>query len=143
MSQPAADEEPDEDILKRYYSIGEAAAHLGEKPSVLRFWDKHFGPLASKKTSSGRRSYTQDDLQRLELIYFLLRERQYTVKGASTLLQQRPHQELRQELMAGQPAPQTATQPLHAPMPTSLDWGEIRGRLEKVKNRLQELHASI
>ncbi|MBX3101321.1 MAG: MerR family transcriptional regulator [Bacteroidetes bacterium] len=77
-----------EDIEKRYYTIAEAAATLGVNASVLRFWEKEFGTISSRKTSSGRRLYTREDLERLKNIHFLLKVRKFTLKGAREALRQ-------------------------------------------------------
>jgi len=77
-----------EDIEKRYYTIAEAAATLGVNASVLRFWEKEFGTISSRKTNSGRRLYTREDLERLKNIHFLLKVKRYTLKGAREALRQ-------------------------------------------------------
>lgn len=78
----------EENIEKRYYSIAEAAEMLGVNQSVLRFWEKEFGNISSRKTHSGRRQYTLADLERLKMIHYLLKVKKYTLKGAREAMKQ-------------------------------------------------------
>lgn len=74
---------------KIYYSIGEVAEHLGVKPSLLRFWEEQFPQLKIKKNRKGNRLYTPKDIEELELIYHLVREKKYTLEGAREALRAR------------------------------------------------------
>ena len=68
--------------MKRY-SIGEVCRALGVKPHIVRYWEQEIGILGPTKDLSGRRVYTQGDLQLLFRIKFLVYERKYTVQGAA------------------------------------------------------------
>lgn len=72
----------DEDIEKRYYSIGEVAQELQVNTSLIRFWEKEFDLLKPKKNKKGNRLFTPQDLENLKLIYHLVKERGFTLKGA-------------------------------------------------------------
>ncbi len=64
------------------YRIGEAAALLGVKPSVLRFWETEFPELAPQRRESGQRRYTTEDMELLRRIRELLYVRGLTIEGA-------------------------------------------------------------
>ena len=67
---------------KRYYSIGEVASKFNVNPSLLRFWEQEFKILNPKKNSRGNRKFTQKDIEVINKIYFLLKEKGYTIQGA-------------------------------------------------------------
>jgi DNA-binding transcriptional MerR regulator len=50
------------------YAIGTVARLTGLKPDTLRIWERRYGLGASRKSSTGRRQYTQSDLEHLQLI---------------------------------------------------------------------------
>lgn len=79
---------------KRYYSIGEVAKAFGVKPSLIRFWEKEFDALQPKKNAKGNRKFTPQDIQNLQLIYYLVKERGYTLEGAKTQLREQKQQTL-------------------------------------------------
>ena len=67
---------------KRYYSIGEVSSKFNVNPSLIRFWEQEFKILNPKKNSRGNRKYTQKDIEVIDKIYFLLKEKGYTIQGA-------------------------------------------------------------
>ena len=67
---------------KRYYSIGEVASSFKVKPSLIRFWEQEFKILNPKKNSRGNRKFTSKDIENFHKIYFLLKEKGYTIQGA-------------------------------------------------------------
>lgn len=66
----------------RTYKIGEAAALLGVKPFVLRYWETEFPGLAPIRTGKGQRLYSEAHLRLLEKIKTLLYEEKLTIDGA-------------------------------------------------------------
>lgn len=76
------------DSEKRYYSIGEVAAIFDVNPSLIRFWEKEFSILKPRKGHSGARKFSQKDLDNFGLIYHLVKERGFTLKGAKTKLRE-------------------------------------------------------
>ncbi len=78
---------PDENIEKKYYSISEVAKQLNVAPSLIRFWESQFKAIKPRKNKNGIRQYTQDDIAQLNTIYFLVKEKGYTLQGASELLE--------------------------------------------------------
>lgn len=68
--------------LKMYYSIKEVSNMLDIPDSTLRYWEKQFKDLSPKKTSSGIRQYTKDDIEMIKLIYHLVKEQGLTIAAA-------------------------------------------------------------
>ena len=71
---------------KRYYSIGEVASKFNVNPSLIRFWEKEFSILKPKKTSKGNRKFSSNDIKSFSKIYFLLKQKGYTIQGAKDYL---------------------------------------------------------
>ena len=73
---------------KRYYSIGEVAKAFAVKPSLLRFWEGEFDTLRPKKNKKGTRKYTPENVQLIQFIYHLVKEKGMTLAGAKKHLKQ-------------------------------------------------------
>ena len=73
---------------KRYYGIGEVAKAFGVNTSLIRFWEKEFDVLQPKKNAKGNRKFTPEDIKNLQLIYYLVKERAFTLEGAKTHLKE-------------------------------------------------------
>ena len=76
---------------KRYYAIGEVAKAFQVNTSLLRFWEKEFKEIQPKKKSSGIRKFTPKDVEVLELIYHLVKEKGMTIEGAKNYLRTNKH----------------------------------------------------
>ena len=74
-------------IVKQYYTIGEVAKELDLTTSLIRFWETEFREVNPKKNRKGNRVYTPKDIEVLRKIHFLLKVKQYTIKGAREQLQ--------------------------------------------------------
>ena len=72
----------DKENLKRYYSIGEVAKMFEVSKSLIRFWENEFDFLKPHKNSKGDRRFTVQNIEQLNLIYELLKERGFTIDGA-------------------------------------------------------------
>ena len=75
---------------KLYYSIGEVAKMVEVNPSLIRFWEKEFDIIKPKKNKKGNRLFTQHDIKHFRLIYHLVKEKGYTLKGAREFLNNKP-----------------------------------------------------
>lgn len=84
-------------ITKQYYTIGEVAKELDLTTSLIRFWETEFKEVNPKKNRKGNRVYTPDDIETLRRIQFLLKVKQYTIKGAKEKLKQ-DHDEVDQQM---------------------------------------------
>lgn len=87
-------EVPDEDTLqqKLYYSISEVASWFRVNTSLLRYWENEFDILQPRKTRKGDRLFRVEDIKNLQLIYFLLRDRKFSIEGARNYLKQNKQQ---------------------------------------------------
>lgn len=79
---------------KRYYGIGEVARAFDVNTSLIRFWEKEFDVIQPKKNAKGNRKFTPKDIQNLQLIYHLVKERGFTLEGAKTHLKEERHKTL-------------------------------------------------
>ena len=75
---------------KRYYKIGEISKAFNVNSSLLRFWEKEFKHINPKKNKKGDRMYTMDDVEKLKLIYHLVKEKGFTLDGAKNKLKHKP-----------------------------------------------------
>src|SRR5690606_17773882 len=73
-------------IEKSYFTIGEVAEMFGVSTSLVRFWEQEFDILQPKKNKKGNRLFTRKDLENLKIIFHLVKERGYTLKGAKEKL---------------------------------------------------------
>jgi DNA-binding transcriptional MerR regulator len=71
---------------KLYYSIGEVAEMLQVNASLLRYWEKEFDMIKPRKNAKGDRLFTRDDIEKLKLVYHLVKEKGYTLEGAKIQL---------------------------------------------------------
>ncbi len=76
----------EKEIEKLYYTIGEVAEMLDVNASLLRYWEKEFDILKPKKNVKGDRFFTKDDIEKIKLIYHLVKEKGYTLDGAKSRL---------------------------------------------------------
>ena len=83
-SNSSLPEVPPEEVLsqKLYYSISEVAGWFKVNTSLIRYWENEFDILKPRKNRKGDRLFRVEDIKNLELIYFLLREKKYSIEGA-------------------------------------------------------------
>ena len=89
--------------LKLYFSISEVAQMFDVNESTLRFWEKEFDQIRPRKTGKGTRSYRQEDIDAIRLVYHLVKERGMTLAGARQKLKENPETTIRHE-PPGKPA---------------------------------------
>ena len=70
-------------MSEKLYKIGQAAALLNLNTSVLRFWETVFPQLTPRRTDSGQRFYTEEDMRRIQQ---LLHQKGMTIEGARRIL---------------------------------------------------------
>jgi len=104
-------------IEKIYYSIGEVAKSFNVNPSLIRFWEKEFDIIKPKKNGKGNRLFTNEDIEQIKLIYFLVKEKGMTLKGAKQSLKRN-----RQK---------------------TVDNYELSDRLKKIRNIMMEIYNNI
>ncbi len=64
------------------YSIGQVEKITGVKPHVLRYWEETFPGFAPRKDYSGRRVYSQRDIEIILRLKYLIYDRKFTIEGA-------------------------------------------------------------
>lgn len=84
---------PDNEILnqKLYYSISEVAGWFNVATSQIRFWENEFDILQPRKNRKGDRLFRVEDIKNLQLIYYLLRNRKFSIEGAKEFLKANKH----------------------------------------------------
>jgi DNA-binding transcriptional MerR regulator len=100
------------------YGIGTVARLTGLKPDTLRVWERRYGLGASHKSRTGRRQYTQSDLEHLQLVAALVSSGSRIGEIASS---QRKTLEM---LLRGRPAKAANAQPLPVAKPRAIFIGE-------------------
>lgn len=86
---PVKSQEVDLTTLEKvYYTITEVAAMFNVNASLLRFWEKEFPVQLGKikKNKKGDRYYNKEDLEKLKLIFYLVKEKRMTLPGAREFL---------------------------------------------------------
>ncbi|MCD6355076.1 MAG: MerR family transcriptional regulator [Prolixibacteraceae bacterium] len=73
-------------IEKVYYSIGEVATLFNVNTSLIRYWENQFPELKPHKNKKGNRLFTKSDIELIRLIFYLVKERGLTLKGAKQKL---------------------------------------------------------
>lgn len=98
---------------KLYYTIGEVAEMFGVSRSLLRYWEHEFAYLTPRKNRKGDRLFTKENIQQIQIIYNLVKERGFTLEGAK--------QELKKE------------------KGTLVEQADVVSKLKSVLQRLKEL----
>lgn len=70
------------ELTKLYYTIGEVSDMFGVSKSLIRYWESEFSVLKPHKNSKGDRRFTKQNIEQLELIYYLVKEKGFTLEGA-------------------------------------------------------------
>lgn len=74
------------DLSKSYYKIAEVAEMLDTPASTLRYWENMFDALSPMRSTSGRRFYTSADIELLEIIRFLVKDKGMKIEAAKEQL---------------------------------------------------------
>lgn len=82
----------DNTIEKKHYTVKEVSEMFEVKSSLLRFYEKQFDFLQPERRSNNRRFYTQKQIDQLKTIFYLTRDKKYTLEGVKDhFKQQRKH----------------------------------------------------
>lgn len=65
-----------------YYTVTEVAEMLGVNASLLRFWEKEFDVIKPRRNKKGTRFYTGSDIEKIRMIYKLVKDQGFTLQGA-------------------------------------------------------------
>ena len=71
-----------QNLDKLYYSIGEVSEMFDVSRSLLRYWENEFAFLTPRKNRKGDRLFTKENIQQIQIIYNLVKERDFTLDGA-------------------------------------------------------------
>ena len=115
------------ELTKLYYSIGEVAEMFGVSTSLIRYWESEFTFLRPKKNRKGDRQFTKKDINYLERIYSLVKERGFTLDGAKKELKRKPASSTKPSLVSVQ----------------KKDHLELKQKLVSLRDRLRNLRDSI
>ena len=74
--------------LKLYYSIKEVAQELGVSESMLRFWEKEIPAIKPKTTGNNVRQYTEEDIEKIRVVYNLVKVRGFKLAAARKMLKE-------------------------------------------------------
>ena len=78
-----------------FFTISRTAEIIGVQSHVLRFWEKKFSSINPKKSLSGRRFYSSNDIETLLMIKKLLYEDGFTIKGAVSIIDKKNQQDIK------------------------------------------------
>ncbi len=78
-----------------FYTISKTSEIIGVKSHVLRFWEKKFSSINPKKSLSGRRYYSSEDIKTLLTVKKLLYEEGFTIKGAVSIIDKKSKQDIK------------------------------------------------
>jgi DNA-binding transcriptional MerR regulator len=70
------------EINKMYYTMGEVTEMFNVNASQIRFYEKEFDILQPKKNKKGNRLFTPEDVENLKMIFHLVDDKGFTLKGA-------------------------------------------------------------
>lgn len=81
---------PNDETLKKklYYPIREVAAFFNVNTSLIRVWETEFDIIKPRKNRKGDRLFRFEDIKNLEIIYYLLRKKKFSLEGAKKYLKE-------------------------------------------------------
>lgn len=71
---------------KYHYRIREVAKLIGVATSTLRFWEDCFSQLKPSRTINGQRRYSEDDVQIISRVKFLVHDQGFPIELAKSEL---------------------------------------------------------
>ncbi len=75
-----------EDTDKKYYKIREVAEITGLPLTTLRFWESKFTIIKPKRNEHGTRFYTSADIEKIKMVYFLVKDKGLKIDAAQEQL---------------------------------------------------------
>lgn len=75
-----------DEIGKKYYKIREVAKMTGLPLSTLRYWESRFTIIKPKRNEHGTRFYTTSDVEKIRMVYFLVKEKGLKLEAAQEQL---------------------------------------------------------
>jgi DNA-binding transcriptional MerR regulator len=75
-----------EKVGRLYYRMGEVADIFGVNVSLIRYYEKEFDIIKPHRNKKGNRQFTQQDVDNFHKIFYLVKEKGYTIDGAKAKL---------------------------------------------------------
>lgn len=79
-----------DNLSKKYYRIREVAALTGIPASTLRYWESRFTVISPRRNSHGTRFYTPADIETINMIYYLVKNRGLKLEAAQDEIRANP-----------------------------------------------------
>ena len=119
--------------MKYYYTIGEVSNLIDVKPYVIRYWETEFVQLRPRKGKGRIRKYTEEQIQLLKKIKYMLYEQRFTIEGARQKLKHEmpDTDQLEIEIWQNPDVPKTISEEL---VTAALD---LRNSLCRIKDRIE------
>ena len=139
----------EKEIEKIFYSIGEVARMFDVNTSHIRFWSKQFDVIKPATNKKGNRMFTLSDIENFKVIYHLVKEKGFTLKGAKVemhalkkkmKLAAHPTVEVAEPEVMVAPEPETEAQPEQNDM---VDKIALKNSLGKLRKSLLQLNQEI
>ncbi len=70
----------------KYFKIGNVEKLLGVPASTIRFWLQKFQHIRPLKSKGGENLFTTKNIEELKEVYYLTKEKGYTLEGAKDIL---------------------------------------------------------
>lgn len=77
-------------LSKKYYKISEVAELLNIPASTLRFWERSFTVIKPRRNDHGTRFYTPSDIEKISMIYYLVKEKGLKLEAAQEQIRLNP-----------------------------------------------------
>ena len=72
---------------KFFYTVGEVATILGERPSLVRFWSNEFSKfIKPQRNGKGNRLFSKEDVETFKHIHLLVNVEGLTLEGVAKRL---------------------------------------------------------
>lgn len=78
-----------EPVGKLYYRIGEVAELFKVNTSLIRFYENEFDAIKPHRNKKGNRLFTQKDVDTFHRIFYLIKEKGFTLEGAKQKLKEK------------------------------------------------------
>ena len=111
---------------KMAFKIGEAAAMVGVKQYVLRYWESEFEALRPRKSKNNQRVFSRRDVETAMMIKKLLYDDRFSIEGARAALKQ----------LKGQVKEERGIQVMAQSQETAL--AKLRGLVDEIR-RIREI----
>ncbi len=79
-----------QDLNKKFYKISEVAELLNIPASTLRFWEDKFTVISPRRNARGTRFYTPDDIDKISMIHYLVKQRGLKLDAAQEQIRRNP-----------------------------------------------------